>query len=126
MKQLEDSAMTLQRVLKAMTFRQLLMLLLIAGIYLIFILGRGLTPAAVEEAFRPVKFLGFVQDCPVLSLTLNGQSVPVIYRAFRGHSRDNPASYVIAAYTHDNDWTNKTKGQICEDIGKYVAKLYGG
>lgn len=120
MKQLEESVVTLHRVLRMVTFRQTLILALLCAIilitYITLAITKGIGPQFLVDIYQPVKFVGFVDDCPEMLLTLNGQRVRLIYQSYRKHSDTLKAHYVIAAYTREADWTADIKRKICEEI----------
>lgn len=121
MKQFEETAVTVQRILKTVTFRQYITLAGILGLYLLFLISRGIGPEIMLEALSPIRAVGFVDDCPVLVMRFGGQRTNVIYQTFRRRS-SAPNSYVVAAHSTE-EWTQEDKEKICEQIDEDINKI---
>jgi hypothetical protein len=110
-----------------MTFRQILLLASLCVIlitsYVTVALTRGIGPQFLVDIYQPVKFIGFVNDCPEMVLTLNGRRLRLLYQAYSRHTTEGEAEFVIAAYTREEDWPQESKLKICSKLDSDANRL---
>lgn len=127
MKQFEESAYGIHKILKAMTFRQILMLALLVMVlvppYLAIVLISGIGPDFLTDVVQPVRFKGFVGDCPELVMSLNGKHIQVLYHTYRPPGPNSSGSYVLAAHSDAPDWSISDKQATCKIINRDVSRI---
>jgi hypothetical protein len=126
MKHFEFIALALVKLLKELTFKQVVLLALLAIIlipsYLALMVASGIGPQFLLDVYQPVRSTGFVDDCPILVANLSGRRLHIIYQGIYQHGPDLPASVSLVAYSY-LPWTDSDKDKLCHLLNESTTTL---